>query len=479
MATDSALSSSSAPAAASISTPSVVELHGSKFDPHLVSIKLAEDNFLPWRQQALATIRGHKLHKFLLGSSVVPPKFSSPADATADNISEAFLAWEQQDQLLLSWLLASMSEGMLTQMVGCDYSYQVWAKLEAFFASQTKANVIQLKTQLRNLRKGSLSVSDFLLKIKKIIDSLFSIGCSFTEADHIEAILEGLPEEYTSFIVSVTSRSDSYSVIEIESLLLAHEERLEKFKKDVTPALSANIAQTSSQKNQSPKPVSNPSSGQYRQFSNSQGQGPRSQNFRGSTRGGNSRGRGRFGNASNRPQCQVCGKAGHMAWQCFHRFNHQFVSPFAQGSTSQPRPSQPMQAMMASQYHQPYENSWYVDTGATNHITADVNHLGAPSEYHGSEHIHLANGSGINISHVGSAMVHLKNSVSTPLTLNSLLHVPSSSKNLLIFSVFLSLLGITMFILGFFLILVLSNVRLPGRLYSRALLKMVSTALII
>lgn len=71
-----------------------------------------------------------------------------------------------------AWLLASRSDSMLTRMVGCDYAHQVWEKLEAFFASQTKTRVIQLKTQLRNLRKDFMSISEFLSKLKKIIDSL-------------------------------------------------------------------------------------------------------------------------------------------------------------------------------------------------------------------------------------------------------------------------------------------------------------------
>lgn len=64
-------------------------------------------------------------------------------------------------------------------------------------------------------------MNDYLLKVKRIVDSLFSICSPITPADHIEAILEGLPQEYDAFIVSVTSRTDPYSVLEIESLLVA------------------------------------------------------------------------------------------------------------------------------------------------------------------------------------------------------------------------------------------------------------------
>lgn len=182
-----------------------------------------------------------------------------------------------------------MSESMLTRMVGCEFSYQIWDKLEAFFSSQTKAKVLQLKTQLRNLKKGSLSVNEYLLKLKKIIDSLFSVGASISEPDHIEAILEGLPEEYNSFIVSVTSRSDPYTVNQIENLLLAQEERLDKYKKDSNPTLSANLAQSSAASKNS-KPPSSSNTGQSKFIGNAPPQQGRFSNFRGSNRGGRGRG---------------------------------------------------------------------------------------------------------------------------------------------------------------------------------------------
>lgn len=55
-----------------------------------------------------------------------------------------------------------------------------------------------------------MSATEYLLKLKKIVDSLPFVGSPISEADHIEAIFEGLPEEYIGFIVSITSRSDPY-----------------------------------------------------------------------------------------------------------------------------------------------------------------------------------------------------------------------------------------------------------------------------
>lgn len=135
-------------------------------------------------------------------------KDSIPTQSAADgSITEEYVAWDQHDQLLLSRLLSSMSDGMLTMMVGCDHAFQVWRKLEEFFASRTKAKVNQFKSQLRSVKKQNMKMNEYLLKVKKIIDNLFAVGCPITTVDHIDAILEGLPQDYNAFVVSVTSRN--------------------------------------------------------------------------------------------------------------------------------------------------------------------------------------------------------------------------------------------------------------------------------
>lgn len=89
----------------------------------------------------MATICGHKLQNFLLAATSIPSKFSSEVVKLSGTISDAYCTWEQQDQLLLSWLLSSISDSMLTMMVGVEHLFEVWNKLDSFFDAQTKAKV--------------------------------------------------------------------------------------------------------------------------------------------------------------------------------------------------------------------------------------------------------------------------------------------------------------------------------------------------
>jgi len=143
----------------------------SSFLPHTfftpINLKLDDDNFFIWKHQVLATIRELKLYHFLDNSST-PPQFLNVEDTTAQRMNPAFTNHEQQDQLLVTWLLASMSNSILTKMVGLDSTHQIWSKLHVYYASQTCARVKQLRFQLRNPKRDrSITVFLFFFLISR------------------------------------------------------------------------------------------------------------------------------------------------------------------------------------------------------------------------------------------------------------------------------------------------------------------------
>ncbi|KAF3775002.1 hypothetical protein EJ110_NYTH51621 [Nymphaea thermarum] len=50
-------------------------------------------------------------------------------------LNPAFLEWHRGDQLLLSWIISSLSEVVHSQVVGLDSSYKVWTTIKRFYAA--------------------------------------------------------------------------------------------------------------------------------------------------------------------------------------------------------------------------------------------------------------------------------------------------------------------------------------------------------
>ena len=72
--------------------------------------------------------------------------------------------------------------------------------------------------------------------------------------------------------------------------------------------------------------------------------------------------------------------------------------------------------------------SLYIDSGATDHITADINNFASKDEYIGIEKITVGNGNLLAISHVGSFII--SNSAQL-LLLKNILRVPHITKSLM------------------------------------------------
>jgi histone deacetylase 1/2 len=68
-----------------------------------------------------------------------------------------------------------------------------------------------------------------------------------------------------------------------------------------------------------------------------------------------------------------------------------------------------------------------MDTGATDNVTSELEKLTVKNKYHGSDQIHTANGTGMDISHIGHTTVHTP---SRDIHLNNVLYVPQAKKNL-------------------------------------------------
>lgn len=85
-----------------------------------ISIKLDDENFLTWKMQAMGTIKAHKLGKFLSErqSGGMPRRYANDENRILDKVTEEFETWEQQDQFVFTWLLASMTTSLHTRMAG-------------------------------------------------------------------------------------------------------------------------------------------------------------------------------------------------------------------------------------------------------------------------------------------------------------------------------------------------------------------------
>uniref|UniRef100_A0A2N9J1Y5 Retrotransposon Copia-like N-terminal domain-containing protein n=1 Tax=Fagus sylvatica TaxID=28930 RepID=A0A2N9J1Y5_FAGSY len=230
-------------------------------------------------------------------------------------------------------------------------SQATWSSLEKRYASQSKNRILQLRHDLLTVKGEGLSISDFVDKINQIADNLALAGKPVDDDELVNIILNNVGPAY-----EVTMR----------------------LKAQQTPSLEASPTAM-----YTPKATQSNNRGRnsvHHRGSNMRGRGPsgfrRNQNWSQPQSGSVS-----FGNSGpmpSRPPCQICNRSGHSALDCYQRMNHAYEGRI---------PTQKLTAMAATASSNIPSTTWISDSGASNHITADLTNLAIHNEYQGKDHV--------------------------------------------------------------------------------------------
>ncbi|KAG8493268.1 hypothetical protein CXB51_010719 [Gossypium anomalum] len=252
-------------------------------------VKLTDATFVIWQQQVKLILDGYDLLGFLDGTVPPPPQNLHTADGVlAPNPSA--LVFKQQDRLLTSWLLTTIDAALLPSFTEARSACDVWNTASELFAADTGAKQSRLRHELHSLKKGTLSVTAYVTRIKNICSILETSGSRISDTEKLEIILAGLPPEFEGVVSSASLSTGPLSLQRVVNALVECETRLHRATQDVS--LHANLVESASVGD-------------------------------GSVRGGRSSPRGRGRNFKPRIQCQICNRFGHLAQRCDYRYRRE------------------------------------------------------------------------------------------------------------------------------------------------------------
>ena len=286
-------------------------------------------------------------------------------------------------------------------------SHDAWTTIERSFASQSSVRAMQLRDQLRETKKLDSSVAVFYNKIKALSDTLTSIGQLLRPEEFQSYVLNGLDEEYDSLVEAVKMRENPMPAHDLYTHMLSTEQRMEGCRSSGQHIHSANLAKMGGGKNFRSTPSGAPSSSAH-SAPPSQGQGYAPRPNSASAAGGGSAAPSGRGAGRGSIICQLCDASGHMAARCFKRFNKSFLGVGNDGRFLD------RQLALANHVYTdpqgqtsslPVDPHWYMDTGATEHLTGQLEKLNTQEPYHGKDQVYTANGAGMRISLVGQAIL--------------------------------------------------------------------------
>ncbi|KAK0591229.1 hypothetical protein LWI29_037289 [Acer saccharum] len=131
----------------------------------------------------------------------------TPTILATDNITvgpnPAYLKWFQQDQLIVSYLVATMTEPMLSLIVGKSTALEIWTCLKDNFSQQSIANAANIYFQLMDMTKA--------------------ICEPVSSTDLVTAVLWGLDPDYAMIVTAILNFPPLPKFEDLRSRLLFYE----------------------------------------------------------------------------------------------------------------------------------------------------------------------------------------------------------------------------------------------------------------
>ncbi|KAI4302198.1 hypothetical protein MLD38_037976 [Melastoma candidum] len=115
----------------------------------------------------------------------------------------------------MSLLFSSLSPEILSQVVCCPTSHEVWETLRNRYESPSTTRVINLRTQMQHLKKEGRTMQVYLNTLKSLANQLAAVGETVRHRDYVWYMLEGLPAEYDAVVTTIYSRPDQISLDEV------------------------------------------------------------------------------------------------------------------------------------------------------------------------------------------------------------------------------------------------------------------------
>jgi hypothetical protein len=332
--------------------------------------RLTKSNYDNWSIQIRA----------LLGAKdawgVVETGYTEPADVGALTVAEIKILKEtrMKDKSALYILYQAVDESGFEKIAGATTSKEAWETLQRVFKGADKVKQVRLQTLRGELEamkmKETEGVSDYISRVQAVVNQLKRNGEALTDARVVEKILRSLTENFENVVCAIeeSKNLEEMSIDDLAGSLEAHEQR--KKKKQEQP-LDEALQTKATIKDEKVMYAQHNNRGRggrgYGRANNRQEKGQSSQQSTQQNWRDRGRGRGR-GGRSNRPNvdCYNCGKHGHYAKNCWAP---KMVEENTNLVTEEEARVDGL-VMMANQDTIPDSDTvWYLDTGASNHMT--------------------------------------------------------------------------------------------------------------
>jgi hypothetical protein len=136
--------------------------HRDSPDSVLVSQVLQGDNYHTWSRSMIMALTAKNKLKFINGSLKKP----------FTELEDEFHPWNRSNNMVLSWILNSVSKDIATSVIYINLAEDMWNDLKDRFSQKNGPRIFQLQKAISSHSQQNLSVSEYYTRLKGFWDEL-------------------------------------------------------------------------------------------------------------------------------------------------------------------------------------------------------------------------------------------------------------------------------------------------------------------
>lgn len=132
---------------------------------HLITIVLKGENYNQWKRQMMIALSA----KTKLG--MVTGQYAKPTDS-----SPYLSIWNKCNDMVISWLLNSISHDIASSIVYLPTTKEIWNDLSTRFTQSNIPKINQMEREMNMLIQGTMTVSTYFTRFKALYDEYSNLS---------------------------------------------------------------------------------------------------------------------------------------------------------------------------------------------------------------------------------------------------------------------------------------------------------------
>ncbi|KAL6322595.1 hypothetical protein AAG906_009909 [Vitis piasezkii] len=143
----------------------------------LVSKPLNGDNYSTWCRAMTISLNAKSKLGFIDGTTTMPSATDKP---------DEHASWKKCNDMILSWILNSLSQDLADSVIFSTTAQEVWEDLRDRFSQSNAPRIFQIERDIACLTQDQMTVAAYYTRLKKLWDELGSYNdtvCSFLQCN--------------------------------------------------------------------------------------------------------------------------------------------------------------------------------------------------------------------------------------------------------------------------------------------------------